>query len=59
MGSECIHCEGFGVCDLFLKKDAKSYEKRLECEEHHRNKRKVVKRHSVMKSQVEAENEEI
>lgn len=54
MGSECIHCEGFGICDLFLRSrsSVQAREDRMRCEENHRQHRKVrSKRHKAFNDQ--------
>lgn len=56
MASECTHCEGFGVCDLFLRSalNAQAREDRMRCEENHRQKRKLMaKKHRVLNDQNE------
>lgn len=50
--SECIHCNGFGVCDLFLRKDAQARESRARCEENHRRERNTMaEKHRVRSEQ--------
>lgn len=45
-GSECVHCNGFGICDLFLrsKSNPQAREDRVRCEENHRTERELMAR---------------
>lgn len=58
MGSECIHCEGFGICDLFLRStsDSQARENRMRCEENHRQNRKLMARKHRTFSEQEREH---
>lgn len=43
MISECNNCDGFGICDLFLRSshNLQAKEERMKCEDYHRKERNL------------------